>query len=87
MTQMVIHHKVRDYGAWRPGYDAHEGSRRGAGLSNGQVFRSADDPNDVVILLDVADETKAKSWSASDDLRSVMQKAGVVGEPEISFIR
>ena len=24
MASMIIHHSVRDYAAWRPGYDAHE---------------------------------------------------------------
>jgi len=27
MASLIIHHKVRDYAAWRSGYDAHESSR------------------------------------------------------------
>ncbi|MBC6982552.1 cyclase [Caulobacter sp. 17J80-11] len=86
MTQMVIHHKVKDYDAWRPGYDNHAPSRKAAGISGGEVFRKADDPNDVVILFEVADEAQARSWAQSDDLRSAMSKAGVVGQPRIDFI-
>jgi heme-degrading monooxygenase HmoA len=74
------------FGAWRPAYDAHENSRRSAGITNARVFRGADDPNDLVILTDVADEAKARSWTASDDLRSAMQAAGVVGTPVIHFV-
>jgi hypothetical protein len=55
MALMVIHHKVRDYGEWRPAYDAHESNRVGAGITNGRVYRKAEDPNDLVVLLDVAD--------------------------------
>ena len=37
MALMVIHHKVKDYNAWRPVYDAHERSRVSAGITNGRV--------------------------------------------------
>jgi len=36
------------------------------------VFRNADDANDVVILQDVADVTKARSWLSSDDMKATM---------------
>jgi hypothetical protein len=86
MPAMMIHHKVKDYGAWRPVYDAHEKSRASAGITNAKVFRRAEDLNDLVILADVADVAKAKSWSTSEDLKLAMQKAGVVGPPTIHFI-
>jgi hypothetical protein len=49
------------------------------------VFRNAEDPNDVMVLQDVGDVAKARTWVASDDLKSAMQKAGVVGSPTIRF--
>ena len=82
---LTIHHKVTDYTAWRKGYDAHEQSRRSAGLTNGRVFRSAEDPNDVVVLQDVADVAKARTWVDSEDLKAAMQKSGVIGSPTIRF--
>ena len=84
MTQMIIHHKVRDYITWRPAYDEHEKSRAAA-LTNGRVFQRAEDPNDLVIILDVADAERARTWSQSEDLRSTMQRAGVLGAPTIQF--
>jgi hypothetical protein len=44
---LTIHHKVKDYTAWRKGYDDHEKARHAAGITNGRVFRSAEDPNDA----------------------------------------
>jgi hypothetical protein len=82
---LTIHHKVKDYATWRTGYDANEKSRQSAGITNGRVFRSAEDPNDVVVLQDVADVTKARTWFGSDDLKAVMQKSGVIGSPSIRF--
>jgi hypothetical protein len=61
MTTNVIHLKVKDYATWRTGYDGREKSRLSAGITNGRVFRRAEDPNDLVILQDVADVPKASS--------------------------
>jgi hypothetical protein len=82
---VTIHHKVKNYAAWRTGYDEHESSRRSAGITNGRVFQSPNDPNDVVILQDVADVSKARAWLASDEIKAVMTKSGVVGSPSIRF--
>ena len=82
---LTVHHKVKDYATWRKGYDGHEKSRLSAGITNGRVFRSAEDPNDVVILQDVADVPKARSWFGSEDMKAVMQKSGVIGSPSIRF--
>src|SRR6202171_3673418 len=74
----TIHFKVKDYAAWRVGYDSGEKSRVSAGITNGRVFRRAEDQNDVVVLQDVADVAKARSWYQSDDTKTLMQKAGVL---------
>ena len=82
---LTIHVKVKDYSTWRTAYDGHEQSRLSAGITNGRVFRNAQDQNDVVILQDVADVAKARSWLGSDDMKATMQKSGVVGSPNVRF--
>ena len=57
----------------------------GAGITNGRVFRNAQDPNDIVILQDVADVAKARTWLGSNDMKATMQKSGVVGSPNVRF--
>ena len=86
MASMIIHHRVRDYAAWRPGYDAHESSRVAAGITDGRVYRNAEDPNDIVIVANVLDPAKGARMAASDDLKTAMQKAGVLGAPTIHLI-
>ena len=85
MGAMIVCHSVRDYGAWRPVYDAHAAARTAAGLSNGRVYRSAEDPNDILLLFDTADRRRAEEFGRSDDLREAMRNSGVVGQPEIRF--
>lgn len=82
---LTIHLKVKDYAAWRTNYAASEKVRVTAGVTNGRVFRNADDQNELVILQDVADLTKARTWLNSEDMKSSMQKGGVVGSPNIRF--
>jgi hypothetical protein len=82
---LTVHFKVKDYAAWRTSYDGREKNRLAAGITNGRVFRRAEDPNDVVVVQDVADVAKARAWFASDDLKTAMQKSGVIGSPSIRF--
>jgi len=82
---LTIHLKVKDYAAWRTGYDAREKGRLSAGITNGRVFRRAEDQNDIVILQDVADVAKARTWLASDEMKAAMEKGGVVGSPNVRF--
>ncbi|MGO9419980.1 cyclase [Roseiarcus sp.] len=82
---LTIHHKVNDYSSWRTGYDDGEKSRVAAGVTNGRVFRGAEDPNDIVILQDVADMGRARAWFTGEDLKAAMQKAGVVGPTSFHF--
>jgi hypothetical protein len=82
---MTVHLKVKDYSTWRASYDERKNSRLSAGITNGRVFRSAEDPNDLVILQDAADVAKATAWVGSDDMKATMQKSGVIGSPTIRF--
>jgi hypothetical protein len=77
--------KVKDFNSWRTSYNGHEKERASAGITNGRVFHSPNDPNDVVILQDVADVSKARTWLGSNEMKSVLEKSGVVGSPSIRF--
>ena len=82
---LTIHIKVKDYSTWRQAYDGNEKNRLSAGITNGRVFRNAQDQNDIVLLQDVADVAKARSWLGSDDMKTAMQKSGGVGLPNVRF--
>ncbi len=82
---LTIHFKVKDFGAWRQSYNNDEKGRASAGITNSRVFHGVDDPNDVVILQDVSDEAKARSWLGSEAVKTAMQSGGVIGAPSIRF--
>jgi heme-degrading monooxygenase HmoA len=86
MPYLLVRHKVEDYARWRPIYDEHGATRKASGSAGGRVFRSADNPNEVVILLEWDDLEKARQFAQSEDLRQTMQRAGVVDQPDVYFL-
>jgi hypothetical protein len=85
MGMMIIRHKVRDCGQWRPIFDEHVGMQRAAGLFNARVYHSADsNKSDIVVVLDTEDTKKASAASA--DLKEAMTKAAVLDSPTIYFL-
>ena len=83
---VLVRHKVRDFNAWKAGFDAHAPKRAAAGLSDKQLLRSADDANEVVIVLAAKDLNQAKAFIGSPDLRETMQAFGVADKPDIYFL-
>jgi hypothetical protein len=83
---MLIRHKVRDFSTWKHGYDAHLPKRTEAGLTEKQLLRGADDPNEVVVIFEARDHHRAKAFVESTDLRETMQKLGVVDKPDVYFL-
>src|SRR5215510_12412065 len=87
MGMMIIRHKVRDYGQWRPIFEGHLEMQRAAGLINPRVYHSADsNKSEIVVVFDTEDTQKAKDFAASADLKEAMIKAGVLDTPTIYFL-
>jgi quinol monooxygenase YgiN len=61
-------------------------TRKKAGCRGGHHFRTLADPNDVVILFEWESFEAAKKFSESEDLKTTMKKAGVLGRPDIVFL-
>jgi hypothetical protein len=78
MPNLLTQHRVQNYDVWRPHFDLHEQTRKAHGITNPRVYRNANDHNDLVLLFDVDDIERAKEFGQSQDLRSTMEKAGVI---------
>ena len=86
MIHVIIRHKVADYGRWKEVFDAHLSTRKANGEIAFRLFLSVEDPRDVTLVMDWDGLDRARRFAASEDLKQAMQKAGVVGEPEIRFL-
>ena len=85
MIWLLVRHSVKDYGAWKPVFDAHGSVREEAGASGGYVMRDPDDPNLISVALAFEGVDAARAFVASPTLRDAMAEAGVIGDPEISY--
>jgi hypothetical protein len=85
LTYVLVRHKVRDYSAWTPVYDTYLPKRLEAGLTEKYLFRGATDTNEVILLFEIKDLSRAKALFESADLRETIQKAGVIDRPDLYF--
>lgn len=86
MIHVLIRHKVSDYNRWKEAFDSHLNTRKRAGETGFRLFHNADDPHEVILLLDWASSEEARRFINSDELHDAMQKAGVVGAPDVHYL-
>ena len=83
MPHLFVRHKVKDYAVWKKAFDSFAGTRRAGGEKSFQIYRPDGDPNNLFLLFEWESSDKAKSFAASPDLKSAMQRAGVIEPPEV----
>ena len=83
MTVLVVQHRVRDFDAWKPVFDEHESSRREHGAQRHWLYRTVEDPNDVVVAVEFPSVDAARSFTQDPGLREAMERGGVEGEPHV----
>jgi hypothetical protein len=87
MIDIFMRAKVADYTTWRAVFDDNESWRRSLGASGAQrVYCGVEDPNAVTILLEWDNAEHARKFLQDPQLRTVMQKAGVIGVPESALL-
>jgi heme-degrading monooxygenase HmoA len=87
MQYVLIIHKIEDYDKWRPVFDENMTNRKNNGSKEAHVFRNADNPNEIVILYEWDNLDNAKQFFESQDIKTKMQSAGVIGKPYIHFLK
>ena len=85
MHSVLVRQKVQDYAKWKAVFDKDaETARKPAGSKGGYVFRDADDPNIVSVLLkwDTPENLqKFLQFMQSGEMQEIFDAAGVVGPP------
>ncbi len=87
MAHVLFRHTVESYAKWRPAFNEQAGLREAAGaIGDPMVFRSGDNPFEVLVLMEWEELEKARQWVASDTLKEAMAESGVSDEPTIFFL-
>jgi hypothetical protein len=81
----VVQHRVADYDTWRKAYDGFGDVQKAGGVTRQSVYRSNDDPSNVMVIHGFATAADAQAFLAGTELRDTMQHAGVQGQPRIEI--
>ncbi len=86
MVEVIIDHKVKDFDAWLPVFRDHDKVRREFGCEGATVHRTKNDPNEVIIRFEWSRPDRFQEFVERSDLKEVMKKAGVIGEPRMMVL-
>jgi hypothetical protein len=87
MIYLFIRLHATDYARWKEIFDIHLAARQAGGATDAiQVMRNVDDLNEITVLIGWKNLESARLFVQSVSLTESMQKAGVVGVPEILFL-
>lgn len=84
MERMMVKHHVKDFGAWLKVYDKEgKDTRASFGMIDRALGRGVDDSNMVYVVFAVTDMAKATARGQSEELKKLMEEAGVDSAPEM----
>jgi hypothetical protein len=86
MINVLIHHEVADFTAWKVAFDSAFDWRRKSGERSCHIFRSAGSVNDVTLFFEWESLEKARAFIASEELKAKMASSGVKGAPQVDFL-
>lgn len=86
MINVIIHHEVADYMAWKAAFDSSLDWRHKNGERGCRIFRSAGNVNDLTLFFEWESLESARAFIASPELKTKMAGAGVKGAPRVDFL-
>ncbi|UCE65298.1 MAG: hypothetical protein JSU85_10530 [Candidatus Zixiibacteriota bacterium] len=86
MTVLRIKHKVRDYDTWKTVFDDFRETRKKGGEKSYRICHTENDPNELDVIFEWDNADNARTFFKSPELKSAMEKAGVIENPEIHFL-
>lgn len=85
--RLMVKIKVKDWDAWKAGFDGDKQARIDAGLTDRVISHTVGDNHKVTLVFAVADTAKSKAFGHSKELKEKMDKGGVVGPPSVFYYK
>ena len=82
---VFVSHEVKDFDAWKKGYDADKPNRDKVGLVELALGRDATKANVVLIAFQAPNVEAAQAFAANPALKEAMMAAGVIGMPDMKI--
>jgi quinol monooxygenase YgiN len=84
---VIVTHAVEAYDAWRAVYDDLDYYRRQKGIVGHAVNQELGKPNQVIVYHQANDLDALRAFVDSTEVKEAMQRAGVLGTPDIRFVQ
>jgi hypothetical protein len=84
---VTINYRVADFDAWKTVFDANRQGRIDHGFVGHHINRGEADPNDISVYLAAGDVATAQAYTVSDELKALMQQAGVLSPPQRTWLK
>ncbi|SRR6266498_1027745 len=79
---MIIKQPVHDLAQFQKAFDSLKTARKSHGLHDLGQYVAADDPNTIIVVLEVDDVARAREYWKSAVLAEGRRKAGILGDIE-----
>ena len=86
MAYVLVRISVEDVATWMPVFEQAAAIRKNSGSKGVQALTNVGSPNEVLIFGEYEDVEKARQMFQSQELRDAMQRAGVKGPPQLTFM-
>lgn len=86
MVTAILTHEVKNFSDWKKGFDSDSANRSQMGVSITGVYQGVDNPNMVTVISEVPSAEAIKGFLASPDMKSSLEKAGVIGQPQVLIL-
>ena len=86
MVHVILTHEVQDFNNWKTLFDEGEAMRSAAGIKTGDVYRSIENSNLVVVMTEFPSAEAVAGFMDNPELKAAMQKGGVMGKPQVQVL-
>ena len=86
MVTTILTHEVKDFSSWKKGFDDDGANRSKMGVKVVGVYQSVEKPTMITVITEVPSVEAIKGFLANPDLKAAMEKAGVIGMPEVKIL-
>lgn len=78
--------KISDYKLFKDEFDVAQDLLKTWGFKQTCLHRDVDDPTHLIVVHECEDLQKARDFYKSLDFKRYIEKAGILGEPQVSFL-
>ncbi len=86
MVNVFLSHQVADFESWLKGFNAAEALRAKYGVKTIGIYNGVEKSTDVTVITEFPNMDAVNGFLSSPELKADMEKAGVVGVPELKIL-